>query len=403
MDFATLPLDETGLEVLTDMSDEEVVHLASDALSVPRTEFNSFTLHAPLELASRATTLPLVDDEHRPLARLRIASLAQGFLRSGEPVPAARIAHFETAGEALAELRSAVTAGDPDRADAAVSWLTQHARADEIAAAAQSKLLFDMGAAGHSPILFAAYLREPDLNPTPMRGTARFLAQSSGVGVEPDWLDVPSRPAGEASQLRSSLGEIQKTREPEFGIWALVTDAHKAGVMAGLPKVADDSIEAGFRALFRVAAHSMIADDPTHGPYGWSHALTMPLGLYETLSTHDRPREALDVATILSAGFRLGHGSRPLDLEVPAQHETPRSATELITAAAIRHDAHLIKFVQACVLAAAIDPDYDETYRYAAGHLVDWWIANPAQDDPVHLASDAQPRPRAQTDVPQSG
>ncbi|MFV1992017.1 MAG: hypothetical protein ACC652_14895, partial [Acidimicrobiales bacterium] len=388
MDFATLPLDNNGLERLSDLPDKEVVRLASDALAVPRTELNSFTLHAPLELASRAATLPFVEDEHRPLARLRIASLAQGFLRSGGPVPATRSAQLDSVDEALAMLRSAIDEANPDQADTAATWLSQHAQADEIALAAQGDLLLEMGAAGHAPILFAAYLREPDLDPTPMRGTARYLAQSSGIGVEMDWLDLPSRPAGDANQLRTALGTIHKTREPGFGIWTLVTDAHKAGLMAGLPRVDDEAIEDGFRTLFRVAAHSMITDDPDHAAYGWSHALTMPLGLYETLSTHDRPREALDVATILSAGFRLGHGAGPLATDVTSQEAAPRSATELINAAAIRHDAHLIKFVQACLLAAAIDPDYDEVYRHAAGHLVDWWIANPPDDDPVAISAE---------------
>ena len=46
----------------------------ADALAVPRTELNSFTLHAPLELLARAELLPLVDDAARDRARLRVAT-----------------------------------------------------------------------------------------------------------------------------------------------------------------------------------------------------------------------------------------------------------------------------------------------------------------------------------------
>ena len=51
-------------------------------------------------------------------------------------------------------------------------------------------------------------------------------------------------------------------------------------------------VAAARRDLLRVAAWSMLQDDPSHAPYGWSHCLTMPqatLGVASSATRPDRP------------------------------------------------------------------------------------------------------------------
>ena len=364
---------------LTD--DTELVSAAAAALVAPRTERNSFTLHAPLELLARAELLPMVDLPARDRARRRIATLAQGFRSSGDELPPAPPLTAQTPADALDALGRAVDLADPDLADSAASWLAEHLSAPEIAGLLAGPLVREMGAAAHAPILFASWLRMPRADPRPFRGVARRLAEYPDIRVEPEWLD-PGRSDGSVDELESALLAVPKDEEPGWGIFMLVAAAHRAKVMVDVPRVGDADTAEAFRVLFRVAARSMIEDDPSHAPYGWSHALTIPLGICQTLHLHDRRREALDVATILAAGFRHAHR---LDV-LPSTTDPPAAAPtirESATRAAVEHDAHLVKYVVACRHAARFDPDHELLYRAAAARLCDWWDANPSADDPL--------------------
>ena len=49
--------------------------------------------------------------------------------------------------------------------------------------------------------------------------------------------------------------------------------------------------------------------------------------------------------------------------------------TDIATAAAVHHDAHLVKYTLACLDAAAADPPERRLYVAAAASLVAWWAA----------------------------
>lgn len=144
----------------------------------------------------------------------------------------------------------------------------------------------------------------------------------------------------------------------------------------------DSSCPDGSERVAPVVGHRGPAE-PDHAPYGWTHALTMPLALFQTAPVHGRFDEALDIATLLTAGFRHAHGVTALaaPAAAPAQPGAP-SDEQTISAASIGHDAHLVKYVLACRHAARLDPDHDGLYRQAAAYLVEWWEAHPAADDP---------------------
>ena len=151
--------------------------------------------------------------------------------------------------------------------------------------------------------------------------------------------------------------------------------------------------------LLRLAAHSMLQDDPEHAPYGWTHCLTMP-------------QATLDVGAPTPRPGALDRGRRHLRLRIPrhAEHDGDRSdlgtrarrsrsgtrerhsgrrrpvccgtqrpddarlVQELIDFAGAAEDAHLVKYTEACLTAARDDPDAARLFHAAMaylGHLVD--------------------------------
>ena len=79
------------------------------------------------------------------------------------------------------------------------------------------------------------------------------------------------------------------------------------------------------RELSRVAAWSMLQDDPTHAPYGWAIASSMPQGVLGIADCCADPRDAIAVAATYVLGFRATQGTVALDPEwLP---ERPRRPT----------------------------------------------------------------------------
>ena len=83
--------------------------------------------------------------------------------------------------------------------------------------------------------------------------------------------------------------------------------------------------------LSRVAAWSMLQDDPEHAPYGWSHCLTMPQGVLSPAVDDPHRRGAVAVAATYVAGFRAALGSVRLD---PSSVPEPVATTDLVEAIA---------------------------------------------------------------------
>ncbi len=382
VDLMDIPLDATAMELLDRIGDSELSAFAFEALAVPRTVENSYTLHAPLELAARLDLLDDMPERLRDLSRLRILGLARGFLATGEPVPPPPPLECGSVEECLERLVAAVSGADPEGADAAAVRLAAELTAGELAEVAAGELVTTMGAAGHAPILLASYRRRPDSDLRPFRGTARRLALGDDVAVMPRWVSPTGRDRGSVEEFTAALGGMTSPGTAPWGIFGWVSAAGESGAMAGVPELPDDEIEEGFRALFRVAAASMLTDDPEVAPYGWSHGLTIPVGIREVLDLHDRRREALDVATLVVAGVRHAHGKVDVSgAAVASGHDGPRiDEAELVGAACIGFDGHLVKYVQACRTAAALDPGYRDLYVRAADHLVRWWMARPPDE-----------------------
>lgn len=366
-------------------SARELIDRAVARVSVPKAApADSFVLHAPLELMARVHLLRYLRAEDRDAALGMIEWLSDQYERAGDPVepPSPAPANVPTAATRPAALIDALAAGDADRVDALASALLPTMSAAEVVGAFGEAVVPSLAAAGHAPIGFALLLRDraaTGLSPTLLRGPLRSLA------AHPDWQvswHASHSGRGDATGLYEALRSAPYLGRPSSDfIHPLMTQAQQPGVADRLlgPVLADRyHVPAALHTVTRIAAWSMLHDDPAHAPYGWSHAMTMPQGVLALAGAGVRARTALAVASTYALGFRVAFGRETLPERVaPETGGRPHiDVHELAAAASMHHDAHLVKYTLACLHAAADDPEFAELYAAAAQFLLDWWRTN---------------------------
>lgn len=354
-----------------------LIALAAAEVSVPKAApADSFVLHAPLELMARVQLLAYIPTTLRAPAVDRIEWLRAEYAAAGGPVDEPAVVGGPIDPTAL--LR-AIATGDQEAVDAmAASWLPAMSAA-EVCGALGEAVAPSLAAAGHSPIGLALLLRgagTAELPTTLLRGPLRSLA------AQPDWSidwhrDIVE--GGRPDALYDALRAAPHLGEPgSNSIFPLMSQAQQPGVADRLlgPVLADRyDVPAALHTLTRVAAWSMIHDDPAQAPYGWSHALTMPQGVMTLAGAGVAARTALAVAATHLLGFRVAYGAAALPTRI--EPAAPRvSAAELATAASAHADAHLVKYTLACLHAAGDDPAFAGLYLNAAASLLDWWRAH---------------------------
>lgn len=371
------------MQSLTDaLSDAELLHTTAHAIARPkRARASSFTLHAPLELLARAALLPLVPPQTRTLARQRLAAVATEYAEGEEIAPPTR--SFPDVTAALAALLATFADADADAADAAITWLAPRLPAGDLCAALADASAPRLGAAAHVPILLsqlpAASAQFGDLSGL-TRAPVRTLAAEAHARLT--WVDTQdpatARTKGPAD-LFEALAAPPRVRASSVFIaptmLAVEADGLAAHTLAracaaGSPKVAG-------RALLRIAALSMLQDDPAHAPYGWSHCLSLPQGVLGLAPYARDPGRCVRVAATYVLGFRATLGQARLNADWRAAAPEPESVTELAVRAAAHPDAHLAKYTMACLAAAADDPQARPLFMAAATYLGRWWDANP--------------------------
>jgi hypothetical protein len=358
----------------------ELQHAALTVAVPKATAETSFTLHAPLELLGRIGLLPYVARAEHGQAVDMIAELAARYADAGDPVDAphaapAGVVDHTSPQQAAARLLAAVRAGELDEVDAlAVSLLPTVSPAEAVGLLGEG-LVTSLAAAGHAPIGFSLLGRVRPVQPVALlRGPLRSLAR------RPDWQlrwhdDV--RTVGDPSQLYDRVRATPKLGRPgsDF-IFPLMSQVQDRGVAAELlgPVLADRfDTAAAARTLHRVAAWSMVHDDRSQAPYGWTHALTMPQAVMSLAGAGVTPRTALAIAGTFTIGFRAAHGTVELPEVIEPGPAPDATWTEVLTAAALHEDAHLVKFALAARHAADDDPQFEPLYRSAAAFLVEWW------------------------------
>jgi hypothetical protein len=341
---------------LTD-PDKRLIAECAAVIDVPKRDPpDSFVLHAPLELLARALLLERVPARARDDARDRIRALADAYAAAGPPA----------------------ASGPP------------------LLTADIDRIVLSLAAAGHAPILVNLRPRVPAVAATfGDRLVATELARN------PDWLlewpttrtttssatDAPSGDLAERLAAPPSPGDpgspfIYPTMHltEASGLAAEVLDVPLRGLPAAEAR----------RTLLRVAAQSMLQDDPEAAPYGWTHCLTMPQAVLAAVDRGADPDVAVAVAATYVLGFRAT--LRRVRLE-PAWKPEPGSAASevwtagdgeltglverIVTFGALHPDAHVAKYTLACLDATADDPGAGRLFLAAAAHLHAWWEAHP--------------------------
>jgi hypothetical protein len=389
--------------------DRALVDAAADAITPPKVSpSSSFILHAPLELGARARLLALAPPQARVGARRRIAEIATRYAKEGPETEAAAVPRsYPDAAAALAALAAAIPDGDPDEAEVALAWLLPRLPAATLVARLADAVIPALGAAAHGPILLAMFLRTPALGgayTALLRAPIRYLAlQGSARLTWPAKAAASPAHAPADGALAAALLSPPHVHSPSLSIaptmLAVEADGSAERLLAGPTQGL--SLADGRRSLLRLAAWSMLRDDPDHAPYGWSHCLTLPQGVLGLAAVAGDRQAAIRVAATHVLGFRATLGQADLDPERPLPLPTARSIdgaspedaaaiafhappeqqgplrAALVARAAVHPDAHLAKYTLACFDAAADDPEATPLYLAAAAYLGAWWDAHP--------------------------
>jgi hypothetical protein len=161
-------------------------------------------------------------------------------------------------------------------------------------------------------------------------------------------------------------------------------------------------IDAAFRAVLRVCAHSMLQDDISQAKFGWTHCLTLPQSACGLASLNADRKLALAATLVWITAYRSVLSGRTLDLDwVPEKvegtsirealqtspqvaasrvwhatdAELPEIRSALAAEASIRSDQHLVKYTRATLDMGSFDPGNVRLYLAAAAHLCALWIA----------------------------
>jgi hypothetical protein len=403
------------------LSDAALCDGVATAIARPKeAEANSFVLHAPLELLARTALLPLVDPASRDRARARLAWLRDTYAAAGREVAPPVECGFEDPTRATGSLAGAIAAGDLDAADAAAHGLATSCAPVDLVPLLADLVLPRLSAAGHGPI-FLYQLRRVAPRSRAAAGALRGLVRE--LARQPAWElswqrraddeHTPCRePRDDGRELAARLRRPPSPGDPgsDF-IYPTMSLVERSGLAAELLTEPTRSLDAttASRVLARIAAWSMLQDDPDRAPYGWSHCLSMPQAVLGIADACSDPRAAVRIAATYSLGFRATQGRVALDPDAtleqgrapnatPAQllTEAPGEAasaawcasgparrewiTALATRAAIHSDAHLAKYTVACLDAAAADPAAEQLYLAAAAFLSAWWARLPSTD-----------------------
>jgi hypothetical protein len=396
-----------------DRSDIELARHVATTLSRPRVdEADSFVLHAPLELVARLALLPMVRPDARAAARARIREIATRFEAFGPGLaePAARSAvDPDDPAAAVRRLHDAVEAGDLAVIDAVAAWIGRRVAPAALPALLAEEIVPRLSAAAHGPIYLYQLPRVVTRGELPggmLRPLAREIGREHRLRLTwPDELPE-TRGDGRPGTVFDAVAATPRLGVPgsDF-IFPVMAQVERDGLAAALlgDAATHAPLDRAARELLRAAALSMLAEPPTHAPYGWSHCLTMPQAVLALAlsGTTARPTRAVAVAATFVAGFRAAFAVRDLPRsfapEPPglgvaealaagpdegaaaAWHEPverrPALVTELATRAAVHGDAHLVKYTLSCLDAAAWDPEASALYLAAAARLHGYWSA----------------------------
>jgi hypothetical protein len=414
-------LDEYKGRALGDLSDAEIFdQICPIVARPPRRGLTSFTLHAPLEAMARYGLMRLVHPSDRELARLQMLASAAVYGHQVDLMPApARVYLFSDANAAAGELARTFRSGDADDMEALVLSVASQFGTKSLVNLLTPLALPTLSGASHSHIGLWLLLRHAE--PAGIEDASLLRAATRALAADPmgQMKSFQSMSFDETKRLKTLPEQICKETldrlvNPAKGVLGgeSIRELVEAGEATGNVDtlfgdfihhdISQLQIDAAFRAVLRISAHSMLQHDVEHAKFGWSHCLTLPQAAFG-LSTVTRDRKlALAVALVWITAYRSILSDRALDLGwhpepirdvsvLEALQTSPAIAASrvwhasdgelsairriLATEASIRNDIHLVKYTRACLDMGAFDPEYIRLYLAAAAHLCALWIA----------------------------
>lgn len=367
---------------------------ACEAIGVPKAQPDSFALHAPLEVLARYRLMNRLNPGDRHMA-LGVAHTVIGiYQKAGSPLSFHNgypTAIQETETVALARLHEALDNGNVGLCLSLSRGLSRTTNPVMLCRATADLVVTHLGCAGHAGIYFHHLQHIPysarHLALQLFPGFATGLAQASSQRVH---LQLNSHnpssdtPASQAmAGLLLDLPPLAGARTS--GIAVMVRQAIDAGhldaISSLIAQMAPDDLlqqQDTYEAICGVAALSMLQEADTHARYGWTHCLTLPQGVWSLRAYLNDPREALCMAALYVAAFRSCIGQtrlRPRPLSGPALASasvTPDFAP-LVRSVCMAQDAHLVKYVLACMDEALRFPRLSPLLLSAAQRLNHLW------------------------------
>lgn len=404
------------------LADIEILDACSRVICRPRSNPDSFSLHAPLELIARFLVAALAAPSVRRYARINMLKIATRYVEGGEILREPRDEHRAS----TAALQTAIARGDVEAADAHCEALCRELDDGSLRHLFSPLIEASLAAAGHGPILLSLIGRLPAGSSRQVQHLTRNLARALASNPQQriTWYDELRRagrpgavPADPAATMEAAINETSfAAEEPPGGIYAVVHSAEECGELARrLGFLADlDMDDAHVRtavgnALCRMAAVGMLEEPEQHAKYGWTHCLTLPQAAWMLVHEGGNPSRCMALAASFVVALRRGVGRVAWDMPttkpatfdsralLAALNESPKAAVAtalavgahdinetfrlLATAASVRTDAHLIKYTLACFDAARSDQQHAAIYAAAAAKLNAIWM----RDEPVTL------------------
>lgn len=388
-----------------DISDVDLVARVARRVARPREgHADSFILHAPLEVLARAALLPWVAPKGRAVARLRLVAVATQFDAQPAMEAATPRTEAKTPETAAAELVAALSTADLEATDQAALDLAASASGAALTNLIGDAVLPSLAAAGHAPIFLYQMPRVSPRGEAPtalLRPLARELGRFPQLQLE--WVQHRPTTGGSAAALADALASVPQLGVPGSTLIYPLMHQVDQQVAPDLlrPALGGVSVDDARPIILRAAALGMVMGPAEHAPYGWSHCLTMSQAALQIAPGLKDPSLGIAVAASNVVGFRAALAEAPIpttiELDSPggtftaavddgmttaaarAFHATDDEVvairTEIITAACVRHDAHLVKYTLACLDAMAVDPPAARLYLAAAATLLAYWTA----------------------------
>lgn len=405
---------------LSALSDGNLYRQATAIIARPPAKGRtSFTIHAPLELMARYGLLPLVKPQQRELARLQIVASSAAF-GSGTPAPPPpSISSFKNLEEAKQEFSQTFHAADADGLEAITLQIASQFGTANLVHLLTPLALPTLTGASHSHIGLWLLLRHGEAGRVDaaalLRAGVRQLAgkpdlqllsfDSMQIGSDRPLKQTPERIEQEVLAKLANPPQEERNNSSMHSLFEQGEGTGNADALFGdfiRHDLTDDQIDAAFRALLRVCAHSMLQDDVGDAKFGWSHCLTLPQAATGLANLGGSRKLALASMLVWTVSYRSVRSHRPLDFGWAPQplpeaisleealHTSPQVAaarvwhaapTELddvvqllATEASIRNDQHLVKYTRACFDLCGFDPKHKQLYLAAAAHLAGLWV-----------------------------